>query len=158
MTIDLRRRLLLRGVAAGGLAGTLAAAGLLAPRQLLAAWERNIFESRSIDEALKQGYGSTTTATSDQILLKAPDVAEDGSTVKVSVDASQLPEVESIAILASSNPRPLCGVFQPVAGVRPKFTTRIKMSKTSDVIAVVKSGGKLYTAKRNVKVTIGGCG
>ncbi|MHB1142749.1 MAG: thiosulfate oxidation carrier protein SoxY, partial [Sulfuricaulis sp.] len=38
------------------------------------------------------------------------------------------------------------------------FSARMKMGQTSDVVAVVKAGGKLYTARQNVKVTVGGCG
>ncbi|EDN68140.1 sulfur/thiosulfate oxidation protein SoxY [Beggiatoa sp. PS] len=36
--------------------------------------------------------------------------------------------------------------------------TRIKMNETSNVVVVAKADGKLYVARRNVKVTIGGCG
>ena len=43
-------------------------------------------------------------------------------------------------------------------GALPDVSTRIKMGKTSDVIAVVKAGGKLHSARKSVKVTIGGCG
>jgi len=38
------------------------------------------------------------------------------------------------------------------------ITGRIKMAKTADIVAIVKSNGKLYTAKKGVKVTLGGCG
>ncbi|MHB1142279.1 MAG: thiosulfate oxidation carrier protein SoxY [Sulfuricaulis sp.] len=44
------------------------------------------------------------------------------------------------------------------AGADGYFSARMKMGQTSDVVAVVKAGGKLYTAKQNVKVTVGGCG
>ena len=39
----------------------------------------------------------------------------------------------------------------------PSIGTRVKMGKTSNVIAAVKSDGKVYTASKEVKVTIGGC-
>jgi sulfur-oxidizing protein SoxY len=67
-------------------------------------------------------------------------------------------DVESIALLAEGNASPLVATFALVAGAVPDVSTRIKMGKTSDVIAVVKAGGKLYSARKSVKVTIGGCG
>jgi len=45
-----------------------------------------------------------------------------------------------------------------LSGSEAFISTRIKMGKTGDVVAVVKSGGKLYGNKKEVKVTIGGCG
>ena len=36
--------------------------------------------------------------------------------------------------------------------------SRLKMAKTSKVVALVESGGKLYSASKEVKVTVGGCG
>jgi sulfur-oxidizing protein SoxY len=66
--------------------------------------------------------------------------------------------VESIALLAEGNASPLVATFALGAGAVPDVSTRIKMGKTSDVIAVVKAGGKLYSARKSVKVTIGGCG
>ena len=101
--------------------------------------------------------GSASAQSSDDILIKAPDIAENGATVQVTVEA-KLPDVESIAVLSEKNPRPLCGIFHPGPGIRPKVTMRIKMGKSGDVIAVVSSGGKLYAARQEVKVTQGGCG
>jgi sulfur-oxidizing protein SoxY len=65
--------------------------------------------------------------------------------------------VESITILADANNSPLVGSFD-VSGAEPYVSTRIKLGKTGNVMAVVKSGGKLYAAQKEVKVTIGGCG
>ena len=66
--------------------------------------------------------------------------------------------VESIAVIAEKNGTPLASNFRLSANTVPNVSTRIKMGKTSDVIAVVKAGGKLYSTKKEVKVTIGGCG
>jgi len=65
--------------------------------------------------------------------------------------------VDSISILSEVNQNPLIAVFN-LPGAEPYVSTRIKMGKTGNVVAVVKSGGKLYSAKKEVKVTIGGCG
>jgi sulfur-oxidizing protein SoxY len=66
--------------------------------------------------------------------------------------------VESITIIASNNPVPLVANFIMGTGASGFVSTRIKMGKTGDVVGVVKAGGKLYSAKKEVKVTIGGCG
>ena len=66
--------------------------------------------------------------------------------------------IESIALIAEKNPVPLVASFDLGTGAQGFVSTRIKMGKTGDVVAVVKSGGKLYSARKGVKVTIGGCG
>ena len=75
----------------------------------------------------------------------------------VSIKAN-LDDVTSIALLVEKNATPLSAVFHLPAGTLPDVSTRVKMGKTGDVIAVVKAGGKLYSARKGVKVTIGGCG
>jgi sulfur-oxidizing protein SoxY len=64
----------------------------------------------------------------------------------------------SIAILAEKNASPLISNFNLSGGAQGFISTRIKMGQTSLVRAVVKAGGKSYTAAKEVKVTIGGCG
>jgi sulfur-oxidizing protein SoxY len=64
----------------------------------------------------------------------------------------------SIAILAEKNGQPLVGTFDLAGGAQGFISTRIKMGQTSLVRAVVNAGGKTYTAAKEVKVTIGGCG
>ncbi|MEW6331958.1 MAG: thiosulfate oxidation carrier protein SoxY, partial [Pseudomonadota bacterium] len=67
------------------------------------------------------------------------------------------PNVEAIAVFVEKNPSPLVA-HASFTGADGYFSARMKMGQTSDVHAVVKAGGKLYTAKQNVKVTVGGCG
>ena len=71
-----------------------------------------------------------------------------------------LPELlwDRTALIAEKNPVPLVASFDLGTGAQGFVSTRIKMGKTGDVVAVVKSGGKLYSARKGVKVTIGGCG
>ena len=66
--------------------------------------------------------------------------------------------VASIAVIAENNPSPLAAGFEMGPGAQGYVSTRIKMGKTSDVIAIVKADGKLHSARKSVKVTIGGCG
>ena len=156
MATNIKRRLFMQQSVLTGLSGSAAAIGLLKPQVIFAAWDQNAFDSRTVSEGIKKGLGATSAALSEQILIEAPDIAADGATVRVVVEV-KLQDVQSIALLAEKNPKPLCYIFHPGAGVRPKMTIRIKMGESGDVVAAVKAGGKLYTARRNVTVTAGGC-
>jgi len=128
-------------------------ASLLKPIRLLADWPAERFGAKDVKSAL----GQIETKSSTDIAVKAPDIAENGAVVPVTVESS-LPNVESISILVQENPRPLSAVFILGPEVQPNISTRIKMAKTSNIIAMVKSGDKRFTAEKEVKVTIGGCG
>jgi sulfur-oxidizing protein SoxY len=93
---------------------------------------------------------------SDKIKLTVPNIAENGAIVPVIVEAD-LEGVESISLLAVRNPHPLTCSYVIPGGTLPYVSTRIKMQRTADVIAVVKSEGKLYSASKRVRVAIGGC-
>ncbi|UCE89517.1 MAG: thiosulfate oxidation carrier protein SoxY [Pseudomonadota bacterium] len=153
----MQRRTFLKGTLAGGTVAVAVGAGLLSPQAVLAAWPKAAFESKSVQDALTNLMGSAKTDASGDIKIKAPDIAENGAVVPVSVTTS-IAGVESIAILAEKNGSPLAANFQLGKGTKGFISTRIKMGKTSDVIAVVKAGGKAHAARKNVKVTIGGCG
>ncbi|EGW53687.1 thiosulfate oxidation carrier protein SoxY [Candidatus Endoriftia persephonae] len=157
MSTDMKRRIFLKGSLAAGAVGMAAGAGLLMPQQVLAAWPSAAFEAKEIPAALSALMGSDTSEPSTDIRVKAPDIAENGAVVPVTVETS-IGGVESIAIIASNNPVPLVASFNLGQGASGFVSTRIKMGKTGDVIGVVKAGGKLYSARKGVKVTIGGCG
>ncbi|MEJ2622801.1 MAG: thiosulfate oxidation carrier protein SoxY [Candidatus Thiodiazotropha sp.] len=157
MSNEMKRRIFLKRSLAAGSVGVAAATGLLAPQQVLAAWNKAAFESKEINGALSALLGSSDMSESADIKVKAPDIAENGAVVPITVDAG-MEGVESIAIIASNNPVPLVANFVMGPGATGFVSTRIKMGKTGDVIGVVKAGGKLYSAKKEVKVTIGGCG
>ncbi len=153
----MKRRSFLKGTLAGSTVAVAVGAGLLSPRSVLAAWPQGAFDAKSAADAMSGLFGSADNTTSGEIKIKAPDIAENGAVVPVTVETS-MKDVSSIAILAEKNGTPLAANFELSATAKGSVSTRIKMGKTSDVIAVVKSGGKLYTARKNVKVTIGGCG
>ncbi|MEJ2608497.1 MAG: thiosulfate oxidation carrier protein SoxY [Candidatus Thiodiazotropha sp.] len=157
MSTEIKRRIFLKRSLAAGTVGVAAATGLLAPQQVLAAWNKTAFESKDLPGALKALLGSSDTAESADIKVKAPDIAENGAVVPITVDTS-MEGIESITVIASNNPVPLVANFIMGTGALGFVSTRIKMGKTGDVIGVVKAGGKLYSAKKEVKVTIGGCG
>ena len=152
----MNRRTLLKRTLAYGTVGVAASAGLLTPGQVLAAYPKAAFEAKDAAGALNAAVGSGSFADSDDIKIKAPDIAENGSVVPVTITAG-MSDVESITIMADSNNTPMVGSFN-LNGSEAYISTRIKMGKTGNVIAVVKSGGQLYANKKEVKVTIGGCG
>lgn len=151
------RRLLLQGTLATGVVGVALGAGLLSPRRVLAAWPQGAFEAKQVEAAIGALLGSGATAASSAISIKAPDIAENGAVVPITVSTT-LTGVESISLLVVENAAPLAASFQLAARAEPTASTRLKMGKTSDVVAVVKAGGTLYSARKGVKVTIGGCG
>ena len=150
------RRNVLKGAAGAGAVAVAVAAGLLKPTQALAAWNKPAFEARSVGDAMK-GLGVSNPSDSKDISIKAPDIAENGAVVPVEVTSS-IAGITSIAILAEKNGTPLVGSFNLSGGTQGFISTRIKMGSTSLVRAVVSAGGKSYTAAKEVKVTIGGCG
>jgi sulfur-oxidizing protein SoxY len=157
MKTDLKRRMLLQGTIATSAIGIAVGAGLLTPKAVLAAWPKEAFTAKDIPGALNLLMGADNAEESGDINIKAPDIAENGAVVPVTVSTT-LPDVESIAIIAANNPVPLIANFNLMDGAEGFVSSRIKMGKSGDVIAVVKSGGKLYRTAKEVKVTIGGCG
>ena len=152
-----------RHVLAGGLVG--AAAALLGPGAGAAeaivpadpkAWPKNAFAQKTEAAALTALFGKTATA-SDKVSLDAPDIAENGAVVPVAV-RTDLPGVTTIAILALDNPFTISAAYRIPPGTAPAVSSRIKLAKTTTVVAVVESGGQLYSRSRSVKVTLGGCG
>ena len=154
---DMKRRLLLKATLTGGVIGVAVGAGLLRPRMVLAARPEQAFEAKSVGDALKGLYESDALAESQDIKIKAPDIAENGAVVPVEV-STRLPNVESISIVIEENNRPLAADFQLTPRSVGKVSTRVKVAKSSKILAVVKSDGKLYSTAKEVKVTIGGCG
>lgn len=147
----LSRRLMLKG----GLAFAALAA---MPRVLLAAtWPAKAFSQSAAAEAMTDLFGTDQTTASDQITLKVPQIAENGAVVPVTITTT-LSDVESISIVVDKNPRPLAATFELPPGTLPDVASRIKMGQTSDVMAVVKTKSGLFSASKQVKVTIGGCG
>jgi sulfur-oxidizing protein SoxY len=151
------RRVLLKGTFAAGATGIAVSAGLLTPKAVLAAWPKAAFEAKDANAALEASLGSSSATESSDIKLKAPDIAENGAVVPITVTSS-IANTEAISIVVAKNGTPLAATFNLGANTKGFVSTRIKMAKTSDVTAVVKAGGKLYSTSKNVKVTIGGCG
>lgn len=131
--------------------------GVLVPQRALGAYMKAAFDAKDVNGALSAAMGTDQHTASDSIKLKAPDIAENGAVVPVTVSAS-MGKVDAISIVAEANATALTSTYQLSSACEPFISTRIKMGKTSNVIAVVKADGKLYSATKEVKVTIGGCG
>jgi len=151
------RRLILQGVGSVALFG-LGNLAFLTPTLAAAndKYPEDAFKAKNEADAIKALYGKTPEA-SDKVKMDAPEIAENGAVVPVSVTTT-LTEVTSIAFLVSENPVALVASYKIPAGTMPSVANRIKMAKTSNVTVVVEAGGKLYSATKEVKVTVGGCG
>ncbi len=147
--MNLRRRALVKGL-------FVAAAVMAVPRWLFAARPDAAFNANDADAAITDAFGGPATE-SDQVMLKIPDIAENGAVVPVTI-STDLADVEAIGVVVEKNPTPLAALFELTPQSVPEVSVRIKMGESSNVRAVVKAGGKLYSASKEVKVTIGGCG
>lgn len=108
-------------------------------------------------EELTAAFTAGAAPAMDGITLTAPEIAENGNTVPVTVDA---PGAVAIFLMATGNPEPAVATFTfgPAAG-KQMAATRIRLSKTQDVVALAKmADGSIKQASATVKVTIGGCG
>lgn len=115
------------------------------------------FSAKSLADAVAARYPGMTPQDSDQITLKAPPIAENGALVQISV-LSTLAAVKSISLFVENNPSPLATSFRLAANGVPEVTARIRMGKTSNVYAMVETADGLFQTKKEVKVTVGGCG
>ena len=121
------------------------------------------FAANNLDEMTKEFTGGVKPV-SGKVKLDLPEIAENGNTVPitVSVDSPMTDRdyVSDVIILADGNPN--AGVatfhFNPASGVA-EANTRIRLANTQNIVAIAKTNdGKFYTASKEVKVTIGGCG
>ncbi|SHE20964.1 Sulfur oxidation protein SoxY [Bathymodiolus brooksi thiotrophic gill symbiont] len=146
----MKRRLFLKSAMAGSAVATALGAGLLTPSVVFAASEKfKSLSSTVVSGAAGAGAGS--------FKFKAPKIAENGAVVPVEVDASKMNGVSNIAFLVKENNTPLAASFN-LTGAVGFVSTRIKMGKTSDVVAIVTANGSMTKVTKNIKVTIGGCG
>ena len=155
--MNIMRRSFLKLAGSIGALATVGAAGLLRSVETWAAtWNKSGFESKAVTDVLNS-LGATGASESKDIVITAPEIAENGAVVPVSV-FSKIPNTQQISIVAEKNPFPLAATFDVAGGGEGYVSTRLKMGQTSDVWAVVKAGGRYYVAKKEVKITVGGCG
>jgi sulfur-oxidizing protein SoxY len=148
------RRLALQQSAA--VAAMLAAAGLL-PAAAHAAYNKAAFDAKNVADVLK-ALGAGAPTESKDVTITGPDIAENGAVVPLGA-ATTLAGVKKLLVLVEKNPTTLVAAFDVSDAVEPNFLTRAKLGQSSDVYAVAVTGdGKAFYAKKEVKVTLGGCG
>jgi sulfur-oxidizing protein SoxY len=136
------------------LAGLLTVAGY--PQYALA-FNKNAFEAKTIQEAIKAAGGGAMSESKD-VTLTGPDIAENGAVVPLGVSTS-LTGVKELLILVEKNPNALVALFKVSDAIDANFMTRAKMGQSSDVYAVaIMNDGRALFSKKEVKVTLGGCG
>ena len=151
------RRHALKAGGSVGLFSALVALGVIRPGDARAqAWNKTAFETKSFADAIKSLGGSAPTMSAD-IVITAPDIAENGAVVPVGA-VSKIPKTQQIAYLIEKNPSTVTAVFDISPAALPEVQTRVKMAQTSNVMVLVKADGKFYAAQKEIKVTAGGCG
>ena len=138
-------------------AGLLASAGLY-PAAALADFNKAAFEAKTLAEVLKAINATGAPTESKDITLTAPDIAENGAVVPLGA-ATTLAGVKQILLLVEKNPSALVAIFNITDSIESNVATRTKMGQSSDVYAIaIMNDGKARFAKKEVKVTLGGCG
>jgi sulfur-oxidizing protein SoxY len=150
----IRRDLLKAGTALAALAAF--GGALLKPESARAAWNQAAFQAKSAVDAMR-ALGMHDATESKDIEIRAPDIAENGAVVPIDV-TSNIPGTTSISVFIEKNPFPYTGTFDFAAGTVPYVHLRAKLGTSTPVRIVVAANGKYYTAAKEVKVTIGGCG
>ncbi|PVB62180.1 thiosulfate oxidation carrier protein SoxY [Labrenzia sp. 011] len=130
----------------------------------LAVAPRISFAATEDTEAAIKAFTGGAEPVEGTITLDTPEIAENGNTVPVgvSVESPMTADnyVESVLILAEGNPSPAVATFHFTAlSGAAEAKTRIRLAKTQNVIAVAKmNDGSTFIDRKEVKVTIGGCG
>ena len=102
--------------------------------------------------------GTADKEATKLIEIELSKISENGANVPITVRADGIDKVESINLFSEKNPMPLLANFEMTDMVANRLTTRIRLAETTYVVVVVKANGRLYSAKKKTKVTIGGCG
>lgn len=152
-----RRDFLASGSGATALA--LAAASGLSPAYAQAApgWNKAAFEAKTLADAAKAMGATSAPVESKDLILQAPEIAENGAVVRVAAQ-SNIANTSQISFVVEKNPFALAAAFDIPAGTDANVSTNVKMGQSSNVYALAKAGDKYFYAVKEVKVTLGGCG
>ena len=155
--INQPRRLLLKGSLIAMSAITMGLFSLLKPLIAFAARNQPAFSAKTEADAIAAFFPGEQITTSDGIEIGVHDVVENGAVVPVEI-STKLPAVKTITILVEKNPNPLIANFDLSPECSGFIATRIKVAEPSDIIAVVRSNGNLFSTRKFVEVVAGGCG
>jgi sulfur-oxidizing protein SoxY len=121
------------------------------------AWTRAAFEAKSVQDAVR-ALGGGPLAESREVTISGPEISENGAVVPIAIGTT-LAGAKQLALLVEKNPGVLVAVFNLSDAIEPSFSTRAKMSESSMAYAVaITRDGKAFFARREIKVTLGGCG
>ena len=132
--------------------------GLLIPRSVIAAWPEAAFATESLQDAMTRLLGASEAEPSELINIELNKVSENGANVPITVEADGIDDVESISLFSEKNPIPLLASFEMTGLTANRLKTRIRLAGTTHVVVIVKANGKLYSARKQTKITVGGCG
>ena len=144
---------------AASVAALLASVGMLPStvHAQAAAFNAAAFEAKNIADLMK-ALGAGAPAESKDITVTGPDIAENGAVVPIGASTT-LPGVRRMLLLVEKNPSVLTSMFDVTDAVEANFSTRVKMGQSSNVYGVaMMNDGKVLFARKEVKVTLGGCG
>ena len=137
-------------------AGLLASTGMF-PQYALAAFNKTAFDAKTVADVMK-ALGAGAPVESKDVTITGPDIAENGAVVPIGVSTA-LTGVKHLLVIVEKNPSALVAVFNPTDSADTNIATRTKMGQSSDVYAIaVMADGKALYAKKEIKVTLGGCG
>ena len=137
-------------------AGMLASSGLFP--QFAHAYNSAAFAGKSVPD-MARVFGASAPVESKDVTITGPDIAENGNVVPLGA-SSTLAGIKHLLILVEKNPiSVLVAIFNVSDATEASFLTRAKMAQSSDVYAVaITNDGKALFSKKEVKVTLGGCG
>lgn len=150
------RRRFMKAVAGTASLAVMGIAGL-APTAAQAAWPKAAFDAKTSKDVIDAMFKGVPIEKSDAVTILAPDLAENGGVVPISVSTT-LKDVESITVLAEDNPRALTSTYKLGKRAAAAISVRVKLAKTQNVTAIVMAQGKAYSATRRITVSVGGCG
>jgi sulfur-oxidizing protein SoxY len=157
VTMSVSRRQVLQAGGGAALYSALASMGFFAANPAMAsAWKADWFGTKNVADTLKV-MGIAAAPDSADIVITSPDIAENGAVVPVGI-TSKIAKTEMAALLIEKNPAMMAGFYEFTADAVADVSMRVKMGQSSDVIAIVKADGKFFMAKKEIKVTLGGCG
>lgn len=138
-----------------GLLGAGAALGL-GLNEALAQAARQGFQTEGLNPTL-QALGLSNPQPARELLLEAPDIAENGAQVRVVLSCT-LPAVKKFWLLAERNPSSLLAAYEWSERLEPRLLTQIRLAQSSLVYGVAQLlDGRLLLTRKDVKVTLGGC-
>lgn len=152
----MKRRSIVKGIAGAGLLPFLGGLGALLPTAAHARVAA-AFDTKSTQEAIDLLFKEGKVQESDKLRLIAPDIAENGTVVPLTIQSS-LEGIESLAIFATENPRPLVATYRFTPNSAPPLDLRVKLAKSQKIVIVAKAGGQIYSTSKQIGVSVGGCG